>query len=102
MFLEWIEQANITLTEYPKDPNFNLIENLWTTLKSWIHPRNPTNLNKLYQLCQKDWSNNQPELCQRFTGGYQKHLVEVSVYAYIQASMYIFDSVWKIQNKFKL
>lgn len=37
------------------------------------------NLNEPYQFCQEDWSDNQPELCQKLADGDPKLLVNVKL-----------------------
>lgn len=64
--------------EWPsQNPNLNPIENLWAMLKHPVCARKPTNLNGLYQFCQEEQSNIQPELCQELVDGCKKHLVKV-------------------------
>lgn len=50
--------------------DLNPMDNLWTTLKSRVCAKKPIDLTLFYQ------SNIQPELCQKFVDGYQKHLIQ--------------------------
>lgn len=53
-------------------------ENLWIMIKAsfvW-HPDQPTKLNKLYHVCQEEWTHIQPVLCLRLIGGYHEHVAK--------------------------
>lgn len=58
--MERIKQGDIKLNTNTK---LNSIENMWIVLKSWVSARK--HLIELYQLCQEEWSDTQPEICQR-------------------------------------
>lgn len=67
MVLESIKEANISAMEWPSQrSSLNPIENLWAIFESWVHTRKPVDLNRVYQFCQEQKSNIQPQLCQTF------------------------------------
>lgn len=62
--LEWIRQANIKLLGTFPEPQS---QNLWTTLKSQVRAKKPTNLYDLHWCYQEEW----------LVDGYQKVLWEI-------------------------
>lgn len=58
-------------------PDLNPSEITQTALNVWVYAMKPTNLSKLCQFCQEEWSNIRTEFYQKFVDGYQKHLVKV-------------------------
>lgn len=52
--------------------DYNPIENMKTVLKDWACARKHTHFNKFYQFCQGEWTDIQPEFCQK-----QKSLIRM-------------------------
>lgn len=49
---------------------------LWLKASFVWHPDQPTKLNKLYHVCQEEWTHIQPVLCLRLIGGYHEHVAK--------------------------
>ena len=75
---KWFKDNRVKVMEWsPQSPDFNPIENLWTTLKRRVSARRPTNLSDLYQYCLEEWETIPRECCEKLIKDYPKLLLAV-------------------------
>ena len=75
---KWLKDNKVKVLEWSsQSPDLNPIEHLRAELKKCVQARRPTNLTRLYQLCQEEWAKIHPIYCGKLVEGYPKRMTLV-------------------------